>query len=298
MLIGAHVSVSAGYAQAIEYALSVGAECAQVFAKSPRQWRGPAVDLDTASDFVSVRRKHDFGPVFTHAAYLLNLATHDDVLWQRSIDALADELARAAVLEADGVVTHVGSDALQDPSRAAGRIAEAVWRAFERCAHLGVHARLLLENTAGAGNSFGSTFAQLGDVIDRTGLPPHSLGVCLDTCHAHAFGLSVDSAGGWARVVESIAEHVGFDRFGLVHANDCMFAAGERRDRHAWIGDGTIGYEGFSAMFSVLARHPETERLCAITEMPGEPPHKDEENLRRLRELRALVASDPQPAST
>ncbi len=145
----------------------------------------------------------------------------------------------------------------------------------------------MLENTAGAGNSFGSTFEQLGDVIDRTGLGPGSLGICVDTCHAQAFGIRLDSHEGWERALDSIGEHVGFERLGLVHANDCMFAAGERRDRHAWIGDGTIGYPGFSAMFDVTRQRGCSDVLCAITEMPGDPPHKDAENMRRLDRLRA-----------
>jgi deoxyribonuclease IV len=286
VLIGAHVSVSGGYGSAVDYAVSVGAECAQIFAKSPRQWKGPAIHAETAAGFVEARQGAGFGPVFTHAAYLLNLATHDDVQWERSVDALVDELARAAVLSADGVVTHVGSDKLQDPPWAAGRIAEAVSRAFERCDDLGLRTRLLLENTAGAGNSFGSTFEQLGDVIARTGLAAESLGICVDTCHAHAFGIALDSREAWEEALDSIAEHVGLHRLGLIHANDCMFALGSRRDRHAWIGDGTIGRGGFSAMFSAIRGRSELEALCAITEMPGEAPHKDEENLRRLRELR------------
>ncbi len=287
MLFGAHVSVAGGYLKALDYALSVGAECAQVFAKSPRQWRGPPVDRETASAFAEARQTVDFGPVFTHAAYLLNLATRDDVLWERSVDALADELARSEALEAAAVVTHVGSDVLQDPVRVADRVAHAVCRAFDRCSHVGTHARLLLENTAGAGSTFGSSFDQLGSVVARTGLGPDSLGVCLDTCHAHAFGMALDSRPGWEGVLDSIDVRVGLDRLGLIHANDCVFPAGERRDRHAWIGDGTIGYAGFSAMLSAVGDAALPDTLCAITEMPGDPPHKDEENMRRLRCLRA-----------
>lgn len=286
MLIGAHVSAAGGYERALDYALSVGCECAQLFAKSPRQWKGPAIDPESARRFVEARAGRAFGPVFTHAAYLLNLATHDDALWEHSIDALADELARGALLEAAGVVTHVGSDRLQDPARAAGRVADAVCRAFERCGHCGSEIRLLLENTAGAGTSFGSTFDQLGEVIERTGLPSESVGVCLDTCHAHAYGLTLSTREGWSELLDSVFANVGFGRLGLIHANDCMFPAGERRDRHAWIGDGTIGYVGFSAMLSAVEESPELKGLCAITEMPGDPPHKDEENLRRLRRLR------------
>lgn len=288
MLIGSHISVAGGYEDALEYALSVGCECAQVFAKSPRQWKGPGLDAAAAERFEAQRRAQAFGPVFTHAAYLLNLATADDVLWERSVDALADELARGALLGASGVVTHVGSDRLREPARAAERVARAVSLAFERVrVASGPGARLLLENTAGAGDSFGSTFEQLGDVVSRAGLPASRLGVCLDTCHAHAFGLAMDSRAGWERALASIAGTMGLDRLGLVHANDCMFEAGSRRDRHAWIGDGTIGEGGFAAMFEVVSDAADLAGLCAVTEMSGEKPRKDAENLRRLAALRA-----------
>lgn len=287
VLIGAHISVSGGYERALDYVLSVGGECAQVFAKSPRQWKGPAIDPDAAARFADARTRVAFGPVFTHAAYLLNLATRDDVLWERSIDALTDELARGAALQANGVVTHVGSDSLQDPERAASRVAEAICRAFEGCAREGLHARLLLENTAGTGNSFGSTFEQLGSVIDQTGLGCESLGMCLDTCHAHAFGIPTDSEDAWKSLLDTADHDLGLERLGVIHANDCMFGFGEHRDRHAWIGDGTIGLEGFSAMFAVIGRISELDDLCAITELPGDVPHKDEENLRRMSRLRA-----------
>lgn len=286
MLIGAHISVSGGYEKALDYVLSVGGECAQIFAKSPRQWRGPAIDPDAAARFANARTRVAFGPIFTHAAYLLNLATRDDVLWERSIDALTDELARGVALQADGVVTHVGSDPLQDPDRAASRVAEAICRAFEGCARQGLHARLLLENTAGTGNSFGSTFEQLGRVIGQTGLRCESLGMCLDTCHAHAFGIPIDSEDAWESLLDTADHELGLERLGVIHANDCMFGFGEHRDRHEWIGDGTIGLEGFSAMFAVIGRIAELDDLCAITELPGEVPHKDEENLKRLNRLR------------
>ena len=282
MLIGAHVSASGGYDKVVEYATNVGAECIQLFAKSPRQWRGPAIDQDAAARFRALRDEVGLGPLFTHTAYLINISTEDDVLWEKSVDALAEEIARGIVLGAAGVVSHIGNDRTQDPERATARAAEAVNRALDRCGASDHDTRLLLENTAGAGTTFGSTFEQLGAVITASGADADNLGICLDTCHAHAFGIALDSAEGWQAAVADLDRHVGIDRLGLIHANDCMFEAGSRRDRHAWIGEGSIGSAGFSAMLCVHEIGP----ICAITEMPGEAPYKDEENLRRLRILR------------
>ena len=286
MLLGAHISVAGGYDKALDYALEVGCECTQIFAKSPRQWRGPKIDPMAAEAFREARDARGFGPVFTHTAYLINPATPNPELREKSIAALADELARGSLLGATGVVTHIGNDPEEDPEAAARRVADACVRSFDLAGGDTCHTRLLLENTAGAGHTFGSTFEQLGACIAASGLPPERLGVCLDTCHAFAFGFPVDSANGWREVLDSIEACCGMDRLGLVHANDCLFERGSRRDRHAWIGDGFIGVDGFSAMVCA----PRLADVCAITEMPGDVPIKDTENLRRLRALREACA--------
>lgn len=282
MLLGAHISVSGGYLKALDYAQDVGCECAQIFAKSPRQWRGPAIDREAAEQFIAARKERGFGPVFTHTAYLINPATSDPELRERSIRALADELARGSLLGAAGVVTHIGNDPEANPEAAAARVAHACVQAFELAGGDACATRLLLENTAGAGRSFGSTFEQLAACIDAAQLPEDRLGVCLDTCHAWAYGFPLDSPEGWREVISGIDDCCGIGRLGLVHANDCLFERGSHRDRHAWIGDGHIGRAGFAAMMCV----PELEHVCAVTEMPGEVPVKDVENLARLSDLR------------
>jgi len=282
MLLGAHVSVAGGYLKALDYAQGVGCECAQIFAKSPRQWRGPGINPTAAEQFALAREESGFGPVFTHTAYLINLSTTDSVLRDKSIRALADELQRGSLLGAAGVVTHVGNDPGADPAAAAARVGAACVEAFELAGGSDCATRLLLENTAGAGRTFGSSFEELAACIAESGLPARRLGLCLDTCHAWAYGMEVDSEKGWREVVDAIASSCGVDRLGLVHANDCLFERGSRKDRHAWIGDGFIGLPGFAAMLCV----PELEAVCAVTEMPGEVPEKDAVNLTRLRELR------------
>lgn len=282
MIIGAHVSVAGGLVKALDYAESVGCECMQIFAKSPRQWKGASVDLGLAEAFVAARAERGFGPVFTHTAYLINLSTPDDELRDKSVLALADELVRAALLGADGVVTHVGNDRDADTTAAASRAGSSVERAIELASRIAEPPRLLLENTAGAGSSFGADFDQLGAAIEASGLCPEQLGVCLDTCHAFAHGFGVDSLDGWRTCLSELDRFCGIDRLGLVHANDCMFERGSKRDRHAWIGDGLIGMDGFAAMMCM----PDLRDVALVTEMPGEPPEKDAINNERLRGLR------------
>lgn len=280
--IGAHVSVSKGYVEALSYARSVGCECLQFFAKSPRQWRGPVPNRDAADAFIAARAELGFGPVFTHTTYLINLSTTNEELREKSIAALADEIVRGAIVGAAGVVTHIGNDPGDDRSAAAARAGEAVARAFDLAGDAAKGTRLLLENTAGAGSTFGGSMEELAAAISHAGLSAEHLGVCIDTCHAFAYGYGVDTAEGWSVLAAEIADSMGSECLGLIHANDCMFERGSHRDRHAWIGDGLIGSEGFRAMFC----EPLFAGACVITEMPGEVPEKDEVNNARLRALR------------
>jgi len=286
MLFGAHVSVSSGYDVALNYAESVGCECIQVFAKSPRQWRGPTLKPEATEQFLCLREERGFGPVFTHTAYLINLSTSKEDLWEKSVIALADELARGSLLGAAGVVTHIGNVPDGDREAAAARVGTAIDRAFDLAGGPECRTRLLLENTAGAGSTFGSTFAEIAGSIDAAGLAEDRLGMCLDTCHAFAFGYPVDSRDGWHSVVDEIAGTVGLKRLGLVHANDCKFEIGTNRDRHAWIGDGFIGARGFEAMVC----SPELADVPVVTEMPGEIPDKDAVNIDRLVRMREECA--------
>ncbi len=280
MLVGAHVSVAGGYQKALDYAEQVGCECIQIFAKSPQQWRGKPMDSDAAEKFRRARDCRGFGPVFTHAAYLISLSTADPAHREKSIEALADELMRASLLGAQAVVVHVGSDVAADANAAASRVGSAILGAFELAGECG--ARLLLENTAGAGRTFGSSFEELAACIDASGLGAGRLGVCFDTCHGFAFGMELDTAAGWEETLESMEGAFGLERLGLVHANDSMYARGSRRDRHAWIGKGFIKESGFAEMM----RMPALADMCICIEMPGERPAKDEVNIRLLKRLR------------
>jgi deoxyribonuclease-4 len=291
MIFGAHVSVSAGYGKALDYAQSVGCECMQVFAKSPRQWRGPAIRPELAEEFVTLRAERGFGPVFTHTAYLINLSTTNEELYEKSVVALADELVRGSALRAEGVVTHIGNVPDGDREAAAERVGRGIVRAFELAGGDACATRLLLENTAGAGSTFGSTFAEIGASIESSGLPADRLGMCLDTCHAFAFGYPLDEAEGWLAVVDEIGHTVGMDRLGLVHANDCKYDIGTFHDRHEWIGDGHIGAEGFKAMICV----PQMMQVPVVTEMPGEVPEKDAVNVARLMAFRDECAGSQEP---
>lgn len=280
MRIGSHIRTGGGLAVAAAYAASVGCETIQIFSKSPLNWRSRLHDEDEAASFRTALSKHGITLAATHGAYLTNLASADRDLWERSIDALVDEMRRAEHLTAPAVVTHLGSapDRRADACR---RAAEAVTRALVRTE--GISAGIYLENSAASGSTIGGSTDELLAVLKAipTSLR-HRTAICIDTCHAHASGHDLKTRTGWRRLLGPI-EQEGV-RVPLVHANDAKFGCGSHRDRHAWIGEGTIGYEGFSLMFEQEVM----QGSDVITEMPGEAPDKDVINVARLKALRDL----------
>lgn len=288
MRIGAHLSVSSGYDEMIRYAEKVGCECAQIFAKSPRRWAGAPIDMAAAKALIQLRDNYGGLPLFTHTAYLINLATPDEDLGERSVDALADELVRGGILAVDGVITHLGNDPAQDARAAAYRVATRVALAYERAGKLADDVTLLLENTSGAGSGFGccpddigAVFAQISDdVHDR-------IRVCIDTCHAHAYGTDLSTPEAWEKHLDAYESACGVGCVKVIHANDCKFERGSKRDRHAWIGEGRLGVSAFEAMVCV----PRLDGVSIITEMPGEVPQKDAVNIARLKAFRSRCKS-------
>lgn len=279
MIFGAHVGVSGGYPQAVEYAVSVGCECMQVFAKSPRRWQSRPVAPDVAASFQQRVAETGIRAVMVHTAYLINLGTDDKALWERSWRALADELERAEILGAQFLVTHLGTRGTIERDSAAKRIARAIQLSWDVSGVRRV--RLLLENTAGAGITYGHSPEELGCVYRLLGNHARHVGMCLDTCHAHAAGWDLSGRDTWDALLDAL-EEAGAPPIEAVHANDCLHAAGQRKDRHAWIGEGTIGCAGFQAMVC----EPRLRGLPAVVEMPGPVPEKDVENITRLKRLR------------
>lgn len=280
MRFGVHATTGGGLVAAVDYASGIGCECVQVFAKSPMQWKGPRHSAEDCAAFREALAAAGLPPAYTHTAYLLNLSGLDDDLRMKSARALADELVRAEDLGAAGVVTHVGTFADGDAPAAARRLRESLAVAREESR---AQVRVLLENSAGAGTLFLADPDQYGLVFSDLGDDHGAVGVCLDTCHAHAAGHDLSGPEGWGALLDALDAAVGPGAIGLVHANDCMHPAGSHRDRHDWIGRGTIGESGFAAMVA----QTRLTGCDVVMEMPGEAPEKDVVNLMRLKALRA-----------
>ena len=277
MLFGAQVKQAGGLPAALRRAEAMGAEVMQVFAQSPRQWRYPEANAERAAAFADawpasaiVRR------VLCHAPYLINLGTSNDEIYDKSCACLADNLRAAGAMEAAGLVVHIGSHLGAGLDARLDTIGSAI-----RCALDQSECPLLLENTAGAGGTIGRSFEELATVIEHADGDPR-LGICLDTQHAWAAGMSFDTMAAADALVDDIDRTVGLDRLACLHVNDSKSGWGAGLDRHENVGRGTIG----KAPFRALLGHPRLQGLPAVLEVPGtDDQGPDALELRAVRRL-------------
>lgn len=281
--LGAHMSTAGGFAQAVERAQEVEATALQIFAKSARQWRAKPADPEEVERFRDACRAAGLVEhCLTHASYLINLASPDAALRQRSTEALVDELRRAEQLGIPSVVLHPGSHVGSGEDDGLRRVAESVDRAFAELERSGSTAvRLLLENTAGQGTNLGHRFEHLGRIVEECA-SAERLGVCFDTCHALAAGYDFREAAGYRATIDALGRAVGLSRVLAFHLNDSRFDLGSRRDRHEHIGQGQIGLPGFRRLLC----DPRFRGVPMILETPkGEGAEEDRRNLETLRAL-------------
>jgi deoxyribonuclease IV len=279
MLVGAHVSTAGGLVQAHERAVERGCEAMQVFNQSPRQWRPTRWKPDDVAEFLSLRKKSPVRSVTIHAVYLINPATKDREMRKKSAASLIHALRMGDEIRADGVVLHPGSTVGEPQDEALPRVGDMVRHALsesDRC-------RLLLENTAGAGNTLGRSFEELRELIDLAG-GHKRIGLCLDSCHMLASGFDITTADKLTDVIDRCVKIVGLRRVKCLHVNDSLTPLGSNRDRHAIPGDGELGARGCAAFLS----EPRFEGLPALFEGPGTSGHApDKVDVDKLKKLRA-----------
>jgi deoxyribonuclease-4 len=281
--LGAHLSIAGGHYKAVEEARRHGNESLQVFTKNANQWQAkPLAEADIKS-FARVLRGSGLRRVLAHGSYLINLATPDPLLYERSIQALIDELERAEQLGIHYLVTHPGAHVGSGAELGLARVAKAIDTIH--CATGGFRVRILLENTAGQGSCLGAIPEELRHIIDLT-REPERLGICFDTCHAFAAGFALWPPDAYAETWAKWTEFISIKQIRAFHLNDSLRPMASRLDRHAHIGRGCIGTGAFRLIVndSRFRHHP------MVIETPKYD-HRDREmdpiNLRVLRRLLA-----------
>lgn len=260
MLIGAHVSPAGGPANAVARGAERGCRAIQIFNQSPRQWKPTEYDGDKVEAFKEAMQGSQVRQLLVHAVYLVNCASEDPDLREKSLASLTASLRAGQALGAVGVVVHPGSALKSDVGAAVGRAAEVIKEALAESEGCDLH----LENTAGAGGTLGRTFEELAALIDGAG-GGKRLGACLDSCHLLASGYDIRTAEALSDVVDDFDRVVGLGRLGSLHVNDSKTALGSNVDRHAALGEGELGVEGCTAFLS----EPRFEGLPCIFEGPG-----------------------------
>ena len=290
MLIGGHVSPAGGPANAVARGEERACRAIQFFNQSPRAWR-PRIysDEEVAAYHDAIDASEQVDAMLIHAVYLLNCASEDREIRDKSLTALTHALNAGAALNAVGVVLHPGSALKAGGSvkKAIERAGAVIAEALEESADGGI---LHLEDTAGAGGTLGRSFEEVAALIDAAG-GGKRIGVCLDSCHLLASGYDIRTAEGLSDVLDRFDEVVGLDRLGSLHVNDSMTPLGSNRDRHINLGEGEIGPDGIAAFLS----EPRFDGLPVIFEGPGHAgkavDRADIENAFALRE-RGLKARE------
>ncbi len=278
-LLGAHMSVAGGVSKSLERGKMVGCDTIQIFTRNNNRWTSKPIPPEEIERFHEQVKVTGIWPVFSHAAYLINLASPKDDLWEKSIEAFIDELVRAEKLKLMGVVLHPGSHMGEGEETGIARIAAALDRCHD--ATEGFQTLTLLEVTAGTGDHLGYRFEQLAEIRARV-KHPERIAYCFDTCHAFAAGYDFRTKEGYEAMMEEFDRILGLERLKAFHFNDSKHPLGSRKDRHEHIGKGYIGLDGFRW----IVNDPRFQETPMVLETPkSKDMHEDVENLRVLRSL-------------
>ncbi len=283
-MFGSHLSIAGSMVNALDEAEKLTLDTVQVFTKNQQQWKAKPLDPTIVRDWrARIAHLGWQGRTVSHASYLINLGSPDDALWKKSIDLMTDEIGRCETLGIPLLVHHPGAFTTSTREQGLSRIAAAYREIFNRTR--GTTVVSCLENTVGGGSTIGRTFeeiAALRDMILHETATPARLGVCFDTCHAHAGGYDLSTIPSATAAMESFDRIVGLKWIRVLHLNDSKGALASKLDRHEHIGQGTIGDAGFK----VVVNRPEFAAVPKIIETPkgesADGTSLDTLNLRRL----------------
>ena len=278
VLLGAHMSIAGGVANAPLRGKTAGCDTIQIFTKNNNRWQAAPIKRQDRDEFFKNLKETAIGPVFAHNAYLINLASPKSELHKKSVDAMRDEIERAEFLKLSFVVIHPGSHTGDGEENGLNRIAASIKKLIQETS--GYCVKIALETTAGQGTNLGYTFQQLGRLIEQ--IADERVGVCFDTCHSFTAGYELRTKAGYKKTTDQFQQHIGFDKLLVVHLNDSKQEFKSKKDRHEHIGKGFIGLEGFENVLN----DPRFQAVPMVLETPKGPELKEDiENLKILRGL-------------
>jgi deoxyribonuclease-4 len=276
-LIGAHISIAGGLDQAPSRGEEIGCTAIQIFTKNQVQWKARPLSSLEIVNYRQALANSSIQSVVVHNSYLINLASPEEKLLNRSRQAFVDEMDRAESLGIQSLIFHPGSHKNADENVGLKLIAEGIDFVCQQRPDYKI--KLLLETTAGQGTSLGYSFEQLKWIIDRLA-HPGCVGVCLDTCHIFAAGYDIRSQSGYEKTFDKFDQVIGLEKLQAIHLNDSKKELGSRVDRHEHIGQGQIGLEAFR----LIMNDSRLVKVPKLLETPGDM-KKFKENLDLLKSL-------------
>ncbi len=274
MLLGVHCSVSGGLEKAFTEAKKLDIDTFQIFTRNQRQWKAKPITKKEKESFTKAFSASKIKTAFSHASYLINLASDSDELWNKSVNAMIAEVERCEALGLAYTVVHPGAAKDKDENTAMETVVKALKQIIK--ATKGNNVIILLENTAGQGTTLGYNFQHLAKIIDMT--ESERTAACFDTCHAYAAGYDISNNHGFKKTFEEWNKLIGANNLKAIHLNDSKTQLGSRVDRHAHIGQGEIGNQAFKLILKSFPHIPK------ILETPKDG-NMDEKNLEVLRTL-------------
>jgi deoxyribonuclease-4 len=275
--VGAHVSISGGVEKAVDRQKEETGNCGQIFAGSPRTWSTSEFSEEEGQNFQELRDEEDQDPYVIHSTYLVNLATPKNDLFEKSLKCLQAELDAAETLGVEYVVFHPGAHTGSGRDNGIEKIAEGIDEL-----EIPENVTLLLENTAGKGTTLGKSMGELRQMIDKAETSEEKIGVCIDTCHAHAAGYELREEEGFQDFIQEIKQDIGLERVKVLHLNDSKDEKGSEKDNHQDIGYGRIGEKGFRNVVNA----EELQDLPMILETPSDNRASYKENIEKIKELK------------
>lgn len=274
--IGAHLPIGKGLKHTADEAVDKGLEALQVFLRNPRGRGARKFSTEEINYFNEKIKKYDIHPVVVHIPYICNPASVKEDLYEFALETIEHDLNRCEMVNADFLVLHPGSYTSSSPEEGIARIAEVLNRVLDD--HTG-KTFILLETMAGQGTELGKSFEEINLILHKI-RNKDMIGICFDTCHTYAAGYDCSTAEGLDEIVREMDSTFGREKVMLIHANDSSKELGSKRDRHAHIGQGYIGKNGFANITS----HPFFGQIPFILETPFEEIDADVKMLKQIRQ--------------
>ena len=280
-LFGAHMSTAGGCVNALRLAREHGCDSVQLFTKNANQWNARPFTDDEARLFREALAESGLRHATAHDSYLINLASPDEALYRRSVEAFVVEVQRAEQLGLAYLVMHPGAHVGTGEDAGLERVAAALDEVHARCPDYRV--QVLVETTAGQGTTLGWRFEHLGRILARVAAPDR-LGVCFDTCHVFAAGYPLGTPEEYRATMAEFDRAVGLEKLRVFHVNDSLKPLGGRVDRHAHIGRGCLGLEPFRLLVNDR-RFRDRPMILETAKEEGDNADMDTVNLNVLRGL-------------